>query len=266
MIKIIEFQFNPSRLTIVKGDTIRWMHGNQHATLHSIIWYSSDQDEKLTFPDLTFGQSFTYTFNQLGTFQCYCYHHSFMMASITVIEKPSCLIETRVENHLRMSTFDAFVHAASLNQTIVLQRWINKGLSVDGLDKEQQTALCMAATNHCLEAMQLLLDHHANVQQVQKGNQTALHCAAMWGRLQAVELLLVHQAHVNSRDTSKQVPLHYASRNGHLDVVVRLLDAKADPFLANDLGYIPIEIAANWKRLDVVNALERISLQHRKDS
>ncbi|KDO32546.1 hypothetical protein SPRG_03021 [Saprolegnia parasitica CBS 223.65] len=229
---ITPFAFAPSHVVVPIGTTVTWVHANPFAPLHSIT--SADS------PELALGQSFLRVFDAAGTFHYYCHRYSFMQASITVLDAaprvpPPLVLATAAP--MPMTTHDAFVHAASLNQTTVLARWIEKGLVVDGADAEGQRALCMAARHQSLDAMQLLLAHGASVHATQSpGRQTALHCACTWGRLAAVELLLAHGARVDGCDASKQVPLHCASRNGHL-------------------GHTPLKVATDWKRVDVLDAL-----------
>ncbi|OQR98220.1 hypothetical protein ACHHYP_20393 [Achlya hypogyna] len=260
-ITIANFAFNPQHVTLPKGSTVTWVHANPHAPLHSITSVGGDCDS----PELVLGQKHQHFFASPGTFKYYCHRYSFMQASITITdsacegprEPVSPVANARGTSfQLTMTTHDAFVHAASLNQTSVLERWISKGLDVDGADSDGHTALCMAATNQCVDAMQLLVANGAHVRGQQAGGQTALHCACTWGRLPAVDLLIAHSADVNARDANKRVPLHCASRNGHLDVVRHLLAAQADPYLADECGNTPFQVATAWKRLDVLEALE----------
>ncbi|EQC41976.1 hypothetical protein SDRG_00825 [Saprolegnia diclina VS20] len=251
------FAFAPSHVVVPIGSTVTWVHANPLAPLHSITSVDGSADS----PELALGHSFHRVFHAAGTFHYYCYRYSFMEASVTVVDAaprvptPPPMMLATSEPKL-MTTHDAFVHAASLNQTTVLARWIEKGLAVDADDSEGQKALCMAARHQSLDAMQLLLAHGASVHATQSsGGQTALHCACTWGRQLAVELLLTHGARVDSCDASKQTPLHCASRNGHVDVVLCLLRAGADPHVADELGHTPLQVATDWKRLDVLEAL-----------
>ncbi|TMW68368.1 hypothetical protein Poli38472_005836 [Pythium oligandrum] len=152
---------------------------------------------------------------------------------------------------------DAFVHAASLNQTEVVQRWITKNHDVNALDKEGHMALGIAAQNQCMDVLHLLVDHGASVDQPQADGKAALHLACMWGRYEAATLLLHNGANTSNRDKDGQTPLHGACRNGHDHIVQLLLASSIDPFVADECGATPFDLARDWQRVEMLKTLDQ---------
>lgn len=77
-VSISGFAFSPQTLTIAKGTTVIWT--NNDSPTHTVtsdtgVWDSSN---------LSTGKSFSFTFNQVGTFAYHCNIHSSMTAKIVV--------------------------------------------------------------------------------------------------------------------------------------------------------------------------------------
>lgn len=75
-IAIANFSFDPASLNIKKGDTVIWTNNDPMA--HQIA--GSD----FSGPAMNKGQSYTFIFNNAGTFDYYCTIHPSMKGSITV--------------------------------------------------------------------------------------------------------------------------------------------------------------------------------------
>lgn len=75
-VAIQNFAFNPGTLTVSKGATVTWM--NRDAAPHQI--------KSATFNSslLNQGQSFSFTFNETGTFDYSCAIHPSMLGKIVV--------------------------------------------------------------------------------------------------------------------------------------------------------------------------------------
>jgi len=78
-IEIKNFAFSPSTLTIKKGDTVKWT--NQDSTRHTA---TSDSRNELDSELLAKGDSYSHTFNSVGTFNYHCTPHPSMKAKIIV--------------------------------------------------------------------------------------------------------------------------------------------------------------------------------------
>jgi amicyanin len=75
-IDISGFIFNPTSLTIKKGTAVTWT--NSDTAPHSI------KSDTFNSPMLSKGQSFSFTFNEVGTFDYVCSVHPVMKGKIIV--------------------------------------------------------------------------------------------------------------------------------------------------------------------------------------
>jgi len=82
-ISIKNFSFNPSELTINKGETVTWI--NNESTPHDIKG-SAIQDSKNSFQSaiLNKGQDYSFTFSDSGTYDYICGIHPAMKGKIIV--------------------------------------------------------------------------------------------------------------------------------------------------------------------------------------
>ncbi len=76
-------RFNPDMLTIKQGTTVRWV--NEDSVVHTVV--SGVRDNKSGLFDsgnMSSGATFSYTFNEKGTFDYFCEPHSGMDGTIVV--------------------------------------------------------------------------------------------------------------------------------------------------------------------------------------
>jgi plastocyanin len=78
-VAISGFAFNPPSLNITVGTTITWT--NQDSTTHNV----KADDNSWGSNDLNKGDTFSYTFNQAGTYSYHCGFHANMKGTITVV-------------------------------------------------------------------------------------------------------------------------------------------------------------------------------------
>lgn len=71
-------RFSPSDLKVKVGTTVTWI------SMDSVPHNIKSQDGTLDSPDLSRGQSWSFTFSNPGTYSYICGIHSFMKGSITV--------------------------------------------------------------------------------------------------------------------------------------------------------------------------------------
>jgi len=137
-----------------------------------------------------------------------------------------------------------------------------------------QTALMWAAAEGHVEAMQLLIDAGADVDQassriaapevekdrqqggfvyakIPEGRLTALHFAAREGQLEAAQLLIDAGANLDLGDSYGTTPLVLATLNGHLGVAAALLEAGADPNVQDRYGRTALFVATDLNTIDV---------------
>ncbi len=75
---IDNIQFSPSSMTVARGTTVKWR--NQEAETHTV----SSDSTFFNSGDLSKNQTFSFTFQQIGTFPYHCNHHGTMKAKIIV--------------------------------------------------------------------------------------------------------------------------------------------------------------------------------------
>ncbi len=75
---IADFSFNPSELTIKKGEKVTWL--NNDSTTHTVTSDTGEFDSG----DLANGSKFSHTFDKTGTFKYKCTIHPDMAGTIIV--------------------------------------------------------------------------------------------------------------------------------------------------------------------------------------
>jgi amicyanin len=78
-VKIDNFSFGPSTLTVPVGSTVTWT--NQDDVPHNVV---SREGKTLKSPVLDTDQKFSYTFTQAGTYPYYCAIHPKMTGKVIV--------------------------------------------------------------------------------------------------------------------------------------------------------------------------------------
>jgi len=79
-VSIAGFAYNPAEITISKGTTVIWTQND--AANHTVTSDTGLFDSG----NLTTGQTFSLTFNEIGTFKYHCTIHPFMKGTVNVIE------------------------------------------------------------------------------------------------------------------------------------------------------------------------------------
>ena len=78
-IKIDNFSFAPSTLTVSAGTTVTWI--NQDDVSHTVV---SAEGKEFKSPALDTDQKFSYTFTKTGTYAYYCSVHPKMTGEVVV--------------------------------------------------------------------------------------------------------------------------------------------------------------------------------------
>lgn len=78
-VTIQNFAFNPSQITVNKGDTVIWT--NEDSFTHTVV---SDSGSEINSPALSSGQAYSHTFNTAGTFDYHCSLHPSMKGKVIV--------------------------------------------------------------------------------------------------------------------------------------------------------------------------------------
>lgn len=99
-----------------------------------------------------------------------------------------------------------------------------------------------ACISGSFDAVELLLDRKARIEENTFTGMRPLHWAAASGQADVVDLLLDRQAKMNAATSSLQQPLHLAAKNGHSDVV-RILCSRGCKVDAEASGRRPLHLA-----------------------
>lgn len=120
--------------------------------------------------------------------------------------------------------------AALGGQPDVVKLLLDKGLKVDEINKQGETALMTAAAAGHAEVVQVLLDRGADVNARDVHRRSALnHAVFIRGHVEAARVLLDGGADINARDDpAERTILMHAAQSGHLEVVQVLLDKGAE--------------------------------------
>ena len=125
---------------------------------------------------------------------------------------------------------------------------LERKVEVNCQNDQGSTPLLLASQFGTPDLVQLLLDHHADVDVRDVFGNTLLHCAAAAGQLEVGRLILLKlNVDINSRNRTGSTPLHLASEGdywgAHLDFVRLLLDHGADTQARNLSGQTASEVA-----------------------
>jgi ankyrin repeat protein len=142
-----------------------------------------------------------------------------------------------------------------------------KEMSINAKMRDAFTPLLVAIAKNCLNNVEVLLKHGANVS-CQSGNgTTALMLAIETGSVACLRILLKFiddtykdsqkSTIINRQRGDGKTALHLGSYCGKIEIVEELLNYEADPFLKNVGGVLPIEIAQQMNHNVIFGMLER---------
>ncbi|KAI3911495.1 hypothetical protein MKW98_010382 [Papaver atlanticum] len=130
---------------------------------------------------------------------------------------------------------------------------LSKGICIN-VATRSGTALSYAALLCQIDAVKVLLDHHADPNVVLFGVVTPLTSTIAINSLPIMDLLLKAGAYPNAK-SSGFAPLIYAVIYGATEFIVRLLEAGADPNVTNNDGMTAVEMAARDGKSEIVEIL-----------
>lgn len=85
MVMIEKYAFSPNALKVKKGTTVTWTNSDQ--AKHNVELDAGQPDGGPTeSPLMGQGESYSFTFNTVGTFNYHCSPHPYMKASVEVTE------------------------------------------------------------------------------------------------------------------------------------------------------------------------------------
>lgn len=145
--------------------------------------------------------------------------------------------------------------AARVGDLAAVQRLIEAGARIDGIDEQGNTALHGAIAEGELEVAALLLARGAQTMVARRDGDTALHIATRNGDLRAVALLMEHKASATQRGRDGASALQLAVEADDAGIVNRMAAGGADVNLPNAIGDTPLHVAAKKRKLFAAGAL-----------
>lgn len=79
-VTISNFSFSPASITVKKGTTVTWT--NQDSVAHTVVEVDGKDGPKSQ--DVSNGQSYSFTYNTVGSFAYHCSIHPDMTGTVTV--------------------------------------------------------------------------------------------------------------------------------------------------------------------------------------
>ncbi|CAN9291973.1 unnamed protein product [Alternaria alternata] len=121
--------------------------------------------------------------------------------------------------------------SAGNNHVAIIKPFAENGADVNQLDDGGITALIVAVSNSCRDALEALLDMGASMQSSARGSKSIM------------QILLARGASAKTRDVHGRSALHYAVRHLKLDIADLLIEYGADPLAQDDIGSTPLDLA-----------------------
>ena len=125
-------------------------------------------------------------------------------------------------------------------------------------DRKEKTPLHAAVSCENRGAMEMLVEHGADINAADITGMTPLHVAAMLGRAAEADWLLEHGACMEARDSFGDTPVHTAAVFGQGGVLQVLAQRGAAVDTANTAGKTPIMLARDNRQPRVVALIESL--------
>lgn len=81
---IENYAFSPANITVKKGTTVTWT--NKDTVEHNVEFDEAPTDGDKAGPMLGKGETYSFTFNAVGTYSYICTPHPYMKGTVTVVE------------------------------------------------------------------------------------------------------------------------------------------------------------------------------------
>ena len=154
------------------------------------------------------------------------------------------------------------LHEAARDGNIdAIELLLKKHVDINVDDKNGVTALMLASGNGHTQVIELLLKKHPDINLQAKNGVTALMLASLNGHIQIVDLLLKEHANINTQEEDGWTALMLVSQKGYHQVVELLLKEHADINLQAKNGLAALMLASDNGHLKIVELL----LKHHVD-
>eukprot|EP00730_Choanoeca_flexa_P011139 TRINITY_DN23866_c0_g1_i1.p1 TRINITY_DN23866_c0_g1~~TRINITY_DN23866_c0_g1_i1.p1 ORF type:complete len:193 (+),score=31.86 TRINITY_DN23866_c0_g1_i1:102-680(+) len=181
----------------------------------------------------------------LGVFLCLV-----MPLRATIVVSPQC------EHILRLAEKGQADDLKLFLEQRVQSMHLNETVACLGPIKRQP--LHFAALQGRTNAINVLLDHGADVDARERYGVSSLMYAAMKGHVDAIRLLVQRGAEINAKNHNKWTPLHYAARHGRLEAVELLMELGSDIHAVQNQKFTPYKLAMFFNTTSAVRRLEEL--------
>lgn len=156
------------------------------------------------------------------------------------------------------------LHCASMfDHPEIVEYLVREGADINALDKEQRSALLLAASRGGWRTVNVLIRLGANINLKDVNQRNVLHLVIMnGGRLEefAAEVTKAQSQQyllqlLNEKDNTGCSALHYASQQGHIRSIENLIRLGACINLKNNNNQSPLHFAARYGRYNTVRQL-----------
>jgi len=157
-----------------------------------------------------------------------------------------------------LGTPNALLAAVASGKVDVVKSLLAKGANIDEADHDGTTPL-MLASEDSANMVEALLAAGAHVDSVDARGRSALYRASAAGKVDAIRLLLDRQANINQRASDLSTPLLEAVTHARLDAARMLIEHGADVNLGDSNSTTPLMAAAKTSP-DIQNPADFITL------
>lgn len=161
------------------------------------------------------------------------------------------IVPLLIKNRFDMDVQNTITGSTVLHLAVELKRpriiafLVEKGASLNVLNRQGITPLQLACKIDNCEAVSLLLERSPNLEHRSSHGDTALHIAAIEGHWVALDLLSFGGADINAWDSKGESLLHKQARKGcTVSIASHLLEKGANIEACNFQGYTPLQCAA----------------------
>lgn len=165
----------------------------------------------------------------------------------------SCTLSNRMKNgELTLA------HAAAKGHVLIIEKLLREGADADEKNDKHDRALYQAIHHGKKEAVKLLLEYKAAVNEAFKCGKTPLIQACNEGDLDIVNLLIEHGAAVNMKEERTGItPLGQAASKGHVKIMRVLLSKGAHINAKNKDGDTALHLAIYFNKVKAMKMLLR---------
>ncbi|KAJ8680139.1 hypothetical protein QAD02_015926 [Eretmocerus hayati] len=170
--------------------------------------------------------------------------------------------DTPVDNTVHRTDFRPPLHSSVyLGDPDVVTKLLDRGACVNVLDRNEETALMLAAKLEKYAIVDLILSDKRLKNCANKENLSHLHIACMRNRVDVVKKLMENEYSINTSVSSKSIrwsgysPLHFAVQNQCVETVAFLLSIGADITIKNSNQLTALHLADMIRNEEIIDMI-----------